>query len=407
MSNNNPFNLQPDVTEEVTISNGKLNFIFRPNNSALLKLTLNSKNFRSWFKEPYIKVQTAEGDHRIQYLPPKIHNSVYIDLSWIRANRTELTLESIGATFASEAQMLYFAFNDPIEMGTTLVIAPHPDDGELCCTSFYRPNTYLVTLSAGEKVKELKKQYYTNMDNSIEQASLRKGILRAYNSVTTPMLGDIRQDRMVNLGYFDATLAEMNKSRDQVIKTNHSHSISTFRKFNPQPNFAELTADPENKYSNLIADLTSVIKTVNPDRIVVTNPYLDTHLDHMAAGQMLLELLDLIPNNVRYVYLYSIHIKREKPIFFGPALNQVGMPYIPTVRIPETCRLKYRSFDLSEEQQKVKTIMANMMFDTYKFKDHRYQKCPYTDYINSPKIGKAYYFQRFVKQNEVFLVIER
>ena len=140
---------------------------------------------------------------------------------------------------------------------------------------------------------------------------------------------------------------------------------------------------------------------------MVTNPYLDTHLDHMAAGQMLLELLDLIPNNVRYVYLYSIHIKREKPIFFGPALNQVGMPYIPTARIPETCRLKYRSFDLSEEQQKVKTIMANMMFDTYKFKDHRYQKCPYTDYINSPKIGKAYYFQRFVKQNEVFLVIER
>ena len=69
MSNNNPFNLQPDVTEDVTISNGKLNFIFRPNNSALLKLTLNSKNFRSWFKEPYIKVQTAEGDHRIQYLP--------------------------------------------------------------------------------------------------------------------------------------------------------------------------------------------------------------------------------------------------------------------------------------------------------------------------------------------------
>ena len=140
---------------------------------------------------------------------------------------------------------------------------------------------------------------------------------------------------------------------------------------------------------------------------LITNPNADTHQDHAAAGEIILELLDQIPNNVRKVYLYSIHIKREKPIYFGPALNHIGMPFVPSVKTDKNNTFSYRSFELSEEQQKRKTIMLNLMYDTYKEKDHRFQKCATHEYINSARLGKAYYIQRFIKQNEIFLVINR
>lgn len=408
MTEDNPFKLNPDQTEEINIDNNLFRFKSLADCSALLKLSISSKNIRSWFREPFLTVKAPDNNQRTQYLPPRYKGSVYVDLSWIANSEPEtFSIEIKGAVFENKALLMYFSQNDPVELGNTLIIAPHPDDGELCCTSFYGPNSYLVTLSAGEKVKELKKQYFTMMDQDIEQASLRKGHLRAFNSVTTGMLGDISAEHMINLGYFDATFSDMRKFQDKVIKSNHNHQVNEFRKFNPKNSPFTLIKEPVNQYKDLLADLTTVIQTVNPARIIVTNPNADTHQDHAAAGEIILELLDQIPNNVRKVYLYSIHIKREKPIYFGPALNHIGMPFVPSVKTDKNNTFSYRSFELSEEQQKRKTIMLNLMYDTYKEKDHRFQKCATHEYINSARLGKAYYIQRFIKQNEIFLVINR
>lgn len=405
MSKKDLFNLNPKRILTVELENNSFAFENKQKASVLLKIFINSKNIKTLFTEPLIKIKTDQNEERVQYLPRRIKDFVYLDLSWPNPSTKSIKLEINKAQIEPKAELLYFDHKDQIDQGTTLIIAPHPDDGELCCTSFYGENSYLVTISAGERIKDLKKQYFTEMDHDLNVASLRKGTLRAFNSVTTGLLGGIKASHMFNLGYLDGTISDLEQHRDKVIKSNHDHEINAFRKFNPQE-LDFLLPNPTNKYQDLVTELTRIIQKINPTRIVVTNPNLDSHQDHAAVGKILLELLDQIPNQVRFVYLYSVHIKREKPIYFGPALNHIGLPYITVGTEPST-PLSYRSFELNEEQQKNKTIMLNLMYDVYKDQDHRHIKCPSAPYINSSRIGKAYYFQRFVKQNEVFLVIEK
>lgn len=393
---NNPYHLKPEKTEEISIEGGSVLL-----NSGGSPVLLEAEFKRSiWHPgEAWIEISSGSVSYGRQYIGKPVKDKCYIDLSNIAAPG-ELRLATGGITLQKNARLLYF--RQQKKEGKTLILAPHPDDGELACTTFYGTDTYLVTISAGEKLQDLKKQYFKSMDDSVEAAGRRKGNLRAFNASTTAMLGDIPYDQMVCLGYMDGALENMLKGT----AIQSDFKPGDFRNYNSRKAAADLglMENPKNSIKDLKTELTEIIRRIRPARILVTNPFLEFHRDHLAAGKLLLEMKreDLTGN--ADLLFYTIHAQREKDLYFGPAGSRITVPAFATIPgIDNSVTFSYVSNMLDPEAMKRKAVMMNCMYDLYSSKDHKWRQNADLEYLNSPRFGKAYYFRRFVKSNEVFL----
>lgn len=402
---NSNLNLLPDEIIPTEINNNTFKLTNIKNKYALLKIKVNTV---SWFPcDHYITIVSDIG-LRTQYLPINHNGIIYIDLSWIEEDST-IKLQPHHVDLAKDAEILFFNKNDDLS-GTTLIIAPHPDDSELCCTSFYNENTFILTITAGEKITDLKKQYFSEMDNDLKSAAKRKGALRVYNSLSTPILGGVKSTSLLNLGYSDSTIKSMYENPKDEIKSPYGFSPNDFRNMNQVNKQIKLIENPLNQLKDLKKELQIIIEELKPKRIVVTNPFTDSHNDHRYIGKIALDCLYDISYPKPYVYLYTVHIEREKEFHYGPALSHISVPnfkeffsYTDLSKI----NFSYASFELNQEQQKMKTIMLGTMYDIYSCKDHRYISSPFANYFGCPRLGKSYYYQRFVKSNETFLLIKQ
>jgi len=237
--------------------------------------------------------------------------------------------------------------------------------------------------------------------------SFRNGI-----EVMSYCLKDI--DSSLSLSSIDSRendVSEISEREDDLV-VNYDIDVmpKDFRQINGSKIFSKysLFENPENSLNNIKAELLNIIKVVKPSRIFITNPFLDHHNDHKAMGELLLSMFNDQLLGDADLYFYALHAKKEKDINFGPAGSFISLPYyLYKIDIPDNIQFKYASSVLTEEQLKMKTIMMNNMFDLYFAKDHRWYAHKTIKYFNSKRLGKAYYYHRFAKQNEVFLKIEK
>ncbi len=432
---NSSFNLLPDQMISIDLKKGYIH-VPKFSGSILLKIFCKARCF--FIGKPRVSILVNGKIVREQYFSSKINEEWYIDLTEInltecrhysdqvlnqpldqdnsRTNNnhnlsqgTKVQIVPHFMKLGTTGTLLFFnnENREALSTGSNLIIAPHPDDGELACASIYGKNTYIAVLTAGQKLINLDKQYFDHMDDDLKTASKRKGLLRAFNAVTTPLLGGIPQDQCLCLGYLDATLSKFTND-DEDIAYDYASTPETFRIFNNK-DFAKkcnLLKAPSNTRGNLKKEILSIINAVKPQRIFITNPFGDSHADHKAAGQIIFNLINDGSIKNADLYFYTLHAKKEKDLYFGPAGSFITLPYFQYEnKIPDGITFKYASSLLNNEKLKTKTIMMNSMYDLYFAKDHRWYPHKTIPYFNSPRLGKAYYFNRFGKLNEVFLKV--
>ncbi len=164
-----------------------------------------------------------------------------------------------------------------------MIIAPHPDDAELAAYGLYRQHAeraWILTLTAGEYQKRLDRQYLPFLDPDLKSASRRKGWIRAWNSATTPMLAGLSPERLYMLGYFNDTLGALLETPTipQPSLGDETLSPADFRGWNPGPLASDERANgPENRGSDLLADLERLLDEIRPSTVVTPHPELDPH----------------------------------------------------------------------------------------------------------------------------------
>ncbi|MBQ8708632.1 MAG: PIG-L family deacetylase [Succinivibrionaceae bacterium] len=405
------YHLKPTSAEQVALTGGGFSFACSPAECALLWIPFKKQIW--YLKEPSVEI-TANGQScGRQHFGQKLKDWCLIDLSHLAKKEIQagsqsadvsVHLDFYGMKVPDSGTLMLFegqAQND----GITLIVAPHPDDGELCCSSFYGPKTFLLTLTAGDKITDLEKQYYKKMDPTLREAGLRKGLLRAWNAVTAGMLGGLSQENMICLGYRDGCLEDLLRQKE----TTDAPPPATYRLFNSKQTSERLGLldDPANTFIDLKTEVAAVISRLKPRRIVVTSPFLESHRDHLAAGRLLLDMKNEGLIGDADLLFYTVHTKRERDIYFGPAGSRITLPRSEKFEaLPKGLAFSYVSRELDDEAMKRKAIMMNCMHDLYSVRDHRWQPSAHMPYLDSPRMGKAYYFRRFVKKNEVFLKLE-
>ncbi len=406
-TNINAYNLCPAMSLPCTLEQG----ILRTENTVFLQdigeggaflLDVGCTRPRLSWKEAQAEILLNGAPEGTQYFGQPVRDWCLLDLTTELAGKSalpEIRIKTRGISLASQAFLHYFPIR-PFE-GRILVIAPHPDDGELGCSSFYGPDTWVVNLTAGSRLIELDKQYYDSMDGTAEQACRRKGLLRAHDAVTAPMLGGVLPGHAVCLGYHDSGLEEILKGEE----VRNQVPPAYYRRYN-YPNAVNelgLLSEPRNIREDLEGELAGIIDALKPAVILVTDPCLDNHPDHRAAGQLLLEMKQRGATGDARILFYTLHARHERDFNFGPAGSRITLPrFKHPVKVPPELRFTYVMRPMNDEDMKRKAIMMDAMHDLYLAKDHRWKKNEELPWINSPRLGKAYYFMRFIKRSEIF-----
>lgn len=386
-----------------------------PDGSLLLPTNITENvlllvQFRATGREPRIQISTPNGQSIQQFFEPNSAGSRYLNLTGFAAHNQTLIVHPQDCHIEREVTLLQFPqikFDD----GPLLIVAPHADDAELAAYGLYRHHAercWIVTVSAGEKLQSLKRQYVPGLDQNIDQAELRKGLLRAWNSATTPLLAGVSANRLIMLGYFNMTLHQMMTDLNSVVP--HPSGLqatpTNFRRFNQFPLPSD--SDVKNRGEDLISDLMTLIAYIRPATIVVTHPELDPHSDHIATTKAVAIALDRLSYYPKEVLLYANHYKGIKGFPYGPEHSGTTLPPAQ-VRNSSLGTWRVHSEYLSLAVQKEKVMVLDTMHDLRhqlrperRFKQWITQlrrKCRYRYYGAHP------YFQTAIKAHEVFSVI--
>ncbi len=153
---------------------------------------------------------------------------------------------------------------------------------------------------------------------------LLKGYLRAVDSVTVPWQGQIPPDSTFNLGYFDARLAMMYQSPDEVIPELYgpNQDVAPYRR----ANIGKLLPNESrtNTWNHLVEDLVEILRKVKPSIIVIPHPWLDSHLDHEYTSVALVQALGRWNEKATFL-LYTNHAA-ENRYPYGPAGTVMSLP---------------------------------------------------------------------------------
>ena len=298
-----------------------------------------------------------------QYLEPNETGKRLINLTGIESlDQLQLTLKHL--TLERDATLLGFR-NPDLANGPILIIAPHPDDAELAAFGIYSQhpkNTWIVTLTAGERLKRLDKQYWPGLDDSLEEASQRKGFIRAWNSATTPLLAGVPAEQLVMLGYFNDTLAALHEKPDTLVPSQSAPAITpdTYRQWNK----LSLPTDgqAQNTGENLQNDLASLLNKIKPTTIITPHPDIDPHADHIASTRHLQAAIEQSGHSPKHLLLYANHLKSTRGFPRGPAHAAAGV-WPTQINAPTPRDDKVASFPLSIGVQKQKALALHSMHD--------------------------------------------
>jgi len=236
------------------------------------------------------------------------------------AAESELQLDVEGAGLAETPRLRWYP--RPELTGPYLILAPHPDDAELAAGGFYTgqaESMHIVTLSCGEKLKSVDRQYLSGLDQTLADASRRKAEWRRWNVYATPLLSGLSPERSTVIGVPDGQGWSL--IHDGTPQT-PDWPIREARAFNRiELPFSE--TDVLEREHVLVA-LRQVIDSVRPETILVTDPEFDPHGDHRATSLALALALSGSTHRPANVMLYANHYRHAYPP--GPAFQPAWMP---------------------------------------------------------------------------------
>ena len=351
--------------------------------------------------EPWVEVSAGTTAVR-QYLDPHAAGTRWLNLSalhdQLRASAA-LSVRVHDLRLAAEGATLQLFDNSLDLHGTILVIAPHPDDAEIAAFGLYADRkATIVTLTSGNAGD----MNYRTLISDPAAHYLMKGYLRAVDSVTVPWQGGIPPERTYNLGYFDGRLDSMYKTPHQVVPEVYGPNtdVAPYRR-------ADLgtllpRGSRQNSWSNLVADLTTILHKVHPDIIVMPDPRLDHHADHQFAAVAVIEAMTRWRGAVRFL-LYTNHAGGDE-YPYGPAGTVESLPPAPAVLSMQ----RVYSHPTDGALQTRKLLAMESMHDLRPSPTEQAQcatpdATARPDYPRNPAVD---YFRRAPRSNELFYVFD-
>jgi LmbE family N-acetylglucosaminyl deacetylase len=372
--------------------------------TVLLKLKSGAKFFGK-LALPYVDVEYSGGKIR-HYLERSNCGERYLnitDLARTLKTGDKVCLSGKRLRWGKEAELLFFR-NDVDCATRVLVIAPHPDDAELSAFGFYSQyNSTVVTITCGESGKNFYQKFYAK---DAKKQSLIKARLRVFDSITTPLLGYVNSNDIINLGYFDDRLQDMKRKPEKVFysKINDVDDVNFYRIFNVSNLVPK--SDGNATWNNLLQDLVEVIARVKPNIIVTPHPVLDKHPDHKMSSLAVFEALKKLNFNDGRFFFYVNHAnfsarypygKKHTPITVPPNFVDLGIEH------------GVYSHPLNMGMQVEKTFALDTMHELRSVPDHCAGSCCWL----KRKLFSKYrhinawrdYYRKSVRANELFFVM--
>ncbi|WP_208107398.1 MULTISPECIES: PIG-L family deacetylase [Halomonas] len=409
--------LQPDLELPIHLgADGRLciNEDNSPSTSMATYSWLLEVDYRATGRWSIPAVTTRQGGRELftQYLEPRQSGKRLLNLTGISGSEA-IFVTTRHCRLAPHVRLL--GFRQPaLDKRPIMLIAPHPDDAELAAYGFYRrhyDNVWIITLTAGERQKRLDHQYLPGLDDDIRSASFRKGRIRAWNSVTTPLLANVPAERLIMLGYFNDTLSELLQEPDTHIPSRGDFAL-TPREFRTW-NMHRLSSDAalENRGELLLQDLVELLLYLKPATVVVTHPEIDPHQDHIAAARAIASALQQAAHYPKQVLLYANHLRGIRGFPRGPAHAAAG---VWPLSIATSCLGPWSFYSevLDRESQKEKAMALDTMHDLRarmglekRIKRWLKRHASGLDKVSWKDYGDHDYFQTHIKAHETFAMV--
>ncbi len=321
----------------------------------ILAVTLRSRWLGRFF-DP--QVQLSAGDETdVQAFERGVNGLRYLNLTGLGGALGEGRLQLRGrfCRLVGEPRLWVFGASDARRQ-RVMVIAPHADDAELAAYGLYSQadEAWIVTLTAGE----IEAEHYQRMGMSRADAARLKGRLRAWDSIAVPRWAGVPEQRCVQLGYFCLQLPAMQAEPDRAVASREAELDDTrlFRQFNA---LALPGDDGVPSWNNLLADLRALISAARPEVLVMPDPLIDPHPDHICAQAAVREALQGLDWQPRTILCYANHLHDNDRWPMGDAHTGVSLP---PVFEAEPLREPY-SLVLPAEVRRDKAMALGMMHD--------------------------------------------
>jgi LmbE family N-acetylglucosaminyl deacetylase len=355
--------------------------------------------------QPWIEVSAGAATVR-QFLDPNAIGIQWLNLSGLHhelAPGAQVTVRANAVTLADDA--IVRLFQNQLDLRKPLlVIAPHPDDAEIAAFGLYadRQST-IVTLTAGNAGSM---NYRAQVADPPEHYRL-KGYLRAVDSVVVPWQGGIPPDRSYNLGYFDGRLDLMYANPLRTVNEVYGPNtdVAPYRRANVGtllPNESRT-----NTWNNLVEDIVTILRKVNPAIIVMPDPQLDSHLDHKYAAVAVVQALERWNREATFL-LYTNHAASNR-YPFGPAGSVMSLPPM-TPGTEDISLQKVFSYETDQELQTRKLFALESMHDL-RLSPEEQSTCDTPNVQRRsddyPRMPEEDYLRRAVRANEIFYAFDR
>lgn len=334
----------------------------------------------------------------------------YVNISsLLNQEGNEIQLRFKYYNLRKEDVKLYYFKKRDLSSEKILIVAPHPDDAEIAAYGLYssHKNSFIATITAGDAsgVGSGYFKYDELFEGDLHAHNIKKGQIRAWNSIAVPLLGNVKNDQVLNLGNFDGTLEGMYLNPEIEIIPEHMNEINKdiFRNYNNASLDSLLTNG--NSWVSLLENLKLVLRKIQPDIIVVPYPLIDTHKDHQYTTLAMFEAIRALNIHRADLFLYTNHFQNEL-YPFGDMGSVVSLP--PSLNLEIYFKSLY-SFPLNFEQQRDKVLaldaMNDLRMDTEWIKwESLFLESMKT--LNRQIFAKEKsYFRRAVRSNELFFVI--
>ncbi|MEC8919299.1 PIG-L deacetylase family protein [Salinicola sp. V024] len=369
-----------------------------------IELTLKARRW-SWARRGLPRVTISGGERSPEVFslePERDRQRIAYPLPEDVAAEGELQLSVEGARLVETPRLRWHP--RPALTGPYLILAPHPDDAELAAGGFYTDQAetmHIVTLSCGEKLKSMDRQYLSGLDQTQADASRRKAEWRRWNVYATPLLSGLSPERSTLIGVPDGQGWSL--IHDGTPQT-PAWPVRETRAFNRvELPFSETDVLER---EHVLAALRQLIDTLRPETVLVTDPEFDPHGDHRATSLALALALSESAHRPANVMLYANHYRHAYPP--GPAFQPAWMP-------PKSIAIDSLFDDapvpmlwpLAPAMQKHKALLLDSMSDLSSRANRRQQRQRVKRAGFRPTFAaeRDPYFQSAVRSTEFFRVL--
>ena len=396
------YSLQADERHTLTIVDGRLSppsgLMAQAGDTLGLKVRVRA-GWLGRFLDPAVLIQGDTQD--CQTFERGVSGIRYLNLTGQSAalNEGRLGLGGRYCRLEQGAELFLCRHPDYLE-GSLLVIAPHADDAELAAFAAYTQarQSWIVTLTAGE----IETEHYRQMGLDPVSAARLKGQLRAWDSVSVPLWAGVPQERCIQLGYFCLQLRAMQAEPAKAVGSREADLTDTrlFRRFNALALGSD--ADGVPSWNNLIQDLCELIERIQPVTVVLPEPLLDPHPDHVCAHDALIEALTRTQWQPQALLRYANHLHDNDRWPMGDSGHGVALPPCFDGEAPRRPWV----LPVSADRQWHKAMSLGMMHDLQPRPPlKRRLRRLFQRYLAArrwPVFGENEFFRKAVRRHELF-----